>query len=319
MKPSKLSTDSVSTYLREMGKYDRLTHEEEILYGKQVQQLVALEAIKTELIDAFGTTPDVIAWAKAADVSVDDLQHDLRVGKRAKRKMIEANLRLVVSVAKRYTKSDLEILDLIQEGTIGLQRGVELFDPEKGYRFSTYAYWWIRQAMIRAIAEQSRTIRLPLNVSEKISKINKAKRQFLQAHGRAATLQEIATAVNLPQEKVRKCLEQSHRIMSLDVRIGDEGNSALGDLLEDTRTSPSEYVTRSSLKTDLQNLLQTLNPQQQRVVALRFGLDDGKPLTLAKVGERLNVSRERVRQVERAALKLLRESHASLQSYLASA
>ena len=318
MKTSKLSTDLVRTYLKEIGKYDRLSHEEEILYGKQVQRLIALEALKTELVDALGIMPDIVAWANAADVSVASLQYELRVGKRARCKMIESNLRLVVSIAKKYTQSGLDILDLIQEGTIGLQRGVELFDPSKGYRFSTYAYWWIRQAMIRAIAEQGRTIRLPLHIGEKLNKLSKAKRQFFQTTGRAATLEELASAVNLPKEKIRQYLEKSHRIMSLDMRIGDDDNSELGDLLEDTRMSPNEYVARTSLKTDVKGVIRTLTPQQQRVVSLRFGLDDGNPLTLAKVGERLNVSRERVRQVEQAALKFLRESHSGLQSYLIS-
>jgi RNA polymerase nonessential primary-like sigma factor len=317
MKTANPSTDLVRTYLKEIGRYDRLTHEEEILYGKQVQQLMTLQATRDQLAESSGQSPDLRTWAKAAGMSVENLQRAMEQGERAKRKMVEANLRLVVSVAKKYLKSNLEMLDLIQEGTIGLQRGVERFDPAKGYRFSTYAYWWIRQAMTRAIAEQGRTIRLPIHISEKLNKIRSAQRQFVQQHGRAATVPEIATAVDLPIEKVREYLEKSRRIMSLDIRIGDDENSELGDLLQDDRPAPDEYAVQSSLKTDLQALIAKLTPQQQTVVSLRFGLLDGNPLTLAKIGERLNVSRERVRQVEREALKFLRQNHSEIQGYLA--
>ncbi|HIK37846.1 MAG: RNA polymerase sigma factor, RpoD/SigA family [Geminocystis sp.] len=311
------TVDMVRTYLQEIGKVPLLSHEQEILFGKQVQQMMAMYKIKEELTKELGREPTLEEWAAKANKTPKELQKILYQGKRAKQKMIEANLRLVVAIAKKYQKRNMEFLDLIQEGSLGLERGVEKFDPTKGFKFSTYAYWWIRQAITRAIAQQGRTIRLPIHITEKLNKIKKTQRELSQKLGRSPTPAEIAEALDLEPAQIREYFSIARQPISLDVKVGDNQDTELSELLEDDGVSPDNYITQELLRQDLQKLLGELNPQQQQVVKLRFGLEDGKELSLAKIGQRMNISRERVRQLEQQALAHLRKRRNTVKEYVA--
>jgi RNA polymerase nonessential primary-like sigma factor len=241
--PPLYTADMVRTYLHEIGRVPMLTHEQEIIYGKQVQQMMALQAEKDQLALKLGEIPTDAALAAALDQTEAAIKAAFLQGNRAKRKMIEANLRLVVSIAKKYQRRNLEFLDLIQEGSLGLERGVEKFDPMRGYKFSTYAYWWIRQAITRAIAQQSRTIRLPIHITEKLNKIKRTQRELAQVLGRSPTMPEIAAELELSAAEIREYLMISRQPVSLDLRVGDNQDTELQDLLEDDGRTAAPAAT----------------------------------------------------------------------------
>ena len=277
-------------YLATIGREPLLTPSEEIELGNQVQKMMGLTETKVN------------------EFSPQELKA-IRVGRRAKDRMIKANLRLVVSIAKKYQGKGLELLDLIQEGSLGLERAVEKFDPSRGYKFSTYAFWWIRQSMTRAIACQSRTIRLPVHLSERLTTIRKVSLDLAHKLGAMPSRQEIAAAIEMPIEELDSVLRQSLTTSSLDAPIkADEGNSCLVDLIADSYTeSPLELVQRSIDQEQLALWLSHLNQQEREVLSLRFGLDGHNRHTLAEIGRNLDVSRERIRQVELKALRKLRQ------------
>jgi RNA polymerase nonessential primary-like sigma factor len=315
---TKFTADMVRTYLREIGRVPLLTRDQEIIFGKQVQHMMKLVEAKEALEKKEQHEISLEEWASHVNLPSSEVTQLVQQGKRAKQKMIEANLRLVVAIAKKYQKRNMEFLDLIQEGTLGLERGVEKFDPTRGYKFSTYAYWWIRQAITRAIAQQGRTIRLPIHITEKLNKIKKVQRELAQKYGRSPSPAEIAKELELEPAQIREYLNMARQPVSLDVRVGDNQDTELQEMLEDDGPSPEYYMTQEFLRQDLNTLLAELTPQQREVLALRFGLEDGNEMSLAKVGERLSLSRERVRQLEHQALAHLRRRRANVKEYVAS-
>jgi RNA polymerase nonessential primary-like sigma factor len=309
--------DLVRSYLRDIGRVPLLTHEQEITLGRQVQELMALEELEQELEMRGGEKPTREALAQAAGLSVPMLKRRLHTGRRAKERMVSANLRLVVSVAKKYTKRNMELLDLIQEGTIGLVRGVEKFDPTRGYKFSTYAYWWIRQGITRAIAEKSRTIRLPIHITETLNKLKRGQRELSQELGRTPTVTELAAAVELPEDEVKELMCRARQPVSLEMKVGDGDDTELLELLSGDGELPSEQVDGECLKGDLRALLEQLPELQGRVLKMRYGIDVEEPMSLTGIGRVLGMSRDRVRNLERDGLRGLRRLSDAVEDYVA--
>jgi len=300
--------DLVRSYLRDIGRVPLLSHEQEITLGRQVQEYMEVERAELEIIELTGDKPSIDELSTKLNLSNSIVKKRLRAGQRAKERMVAANLRLVVSVAKKYTKRNMELLDLIQEGTIGLVRGVEKFDPARGYKFSTYAYWWIRQGMTRAIDNSARTIRLPIHISEKLSKMRRVSRELSHKFGRQPTRLEMATEMGIDQKDLEDLISQSAPCASLDAHArGEEDRSTLGELIPDPNCEePMEGMDRTIQKEHLGTWLSQLNEREQKIMKLRFGLDGEEPLTLAEIGRQINVSRERVRQLEAKAILKLR-------------
>ena len=310
--------DLVRSYLRDIGRVPLLSHEQEITLGRQVQDLMVLENIESEIESDLGEKPEISLFAEKVGMSIVQLKKKLKSGRRAKERMVAANLRLVVSVAKKYTKRNMDLLDLIQEGTIGLVRGVEKFDPTRGYKFSTYAYWWIRQGITRAIAEKSRSIRLPIHITEMLNKLKKGQRELSQELSRTPTLKELSEYVELPEEDVKDLMSKAGQPVSLETKIGDSEDTILLDLLSNEIDMPSEQIENDCMKGDLETLLEQLPELQNRVLRMRYGMDGDDPMSLTGIGRVLGISRDRVRNLERDGLRGLRKAGDSVQAYMAS-
>ena len=309
--------DPVRMYLKEIGKVPLLSAEEEIELAKNMEAgAVAKEKIAILKSREENATEEELAEIKE---EIKNLQKDLDAGDEAKKRLAEANLRLVVSIAKRYVGRGMLFLDQIQEGNLGLIKAVEKFDYRKGYKFSTYATWWIRQAITRAIADQARTIRIPVHMVETINKLIRVSRQLLQELGREPSPEEIAAEMNMPVERVREILKISQEPVSLETPIGEEEDSHLGDFIQDDNVPvPADAAAFTLLKEQLEEVLGTLTEREQKVLTLRFGLEDGRARTLEEVGKEFNVTRERIRQIEAKALRKLRHPSRSrkLKDYL---
>ena len=309
--------DPVRMYLKEIGKVPLLTAEEEIELVQKMEDGVKAAETIAELQKKLEDCPE----EEKAEINkqIEEQQEIVDIGEDSKKKLAEANLRLVVSIAKRYVGRGMLFLDLIQEGNLGLIKAVEKFDYRKGYKFSTYATWWIRQAITRAIADQARTIRIPVHMVETINKLIRVSRQLLQELGREPTPEEIAEEMNMPVDRVREILKISQEPVSLETPIGEEEDSHLGDFIQDDNVPvPSDAAAFTLLKEQLVEVLGTLTEREQKVLRLRFGLDDGRARTLEEVGKEFNVTRERIRQIEAKALRKLRHPSRSrkLKDYL---
>ena len=310
--------DPVRMYLKEIGKVPLLSADEEIELAQKMEAgSVAVEKIPL-LKERLAETGDE-QEKEEIQAEIKALQLDVDRGSDAKKRLAEANLRLVVSIAKRYVGRGMLFLDLIQEGNLGLIKAVEKFDYRKGYKFSTYATWWIRQAITRAIADQARTIRIPVHMVETINKLIRVSRHLLQELGREPTPEEIAEEMKMPVERVREILKISQEPVSLETPIGEEEDSHLGDFIKDDNVPvPADAATFTLLKEQLEEVLGTLTEREQKVLTLRFGLEDGRARTLEEVGKEFNVTRERIRQIEAKALRKLRHPSRSrkLKDYL---
>ena len=312
MTKAKISGDSVRSYLRDIGRIPLLNNDEEILLGRQVQRLMELNEMKKEL------SLSNEALAESMDVPVLQIKRELRAGTKAKDKMVISNLRLVVSIAKKYTKRNMELLDIIQEGTFGLIRGVEKFDPGRGYKFSTYAYWWIRQGITRAIAEKSRAIRLPIHVTENLNKLKKAQRELSQINGYMPSVFQLAERMELTVDDIKDLMCKARQPTSLEIKIGENRDTALIDLLEDETQLPEMILERNCIKEDMRELILELPEMQAAVISMRYGIGSEilEPMSMTAIGQLLNMSRDRVRTLEHKALRELKTRGDMVSEYL---
>ena len=313
MSQPKISGDSVRAYLRDIGRIPLLEHDEEIILGRRVQRLMHIKSVEEEI----GTSTHHVL-ADALKLSIKELKREIRDGEKAKDKMVTANLRLVVSVAKKYTKRNMELLDIIQEGTIGLVRGVEKFDPGRGYKFSTYAYWWIRQGITRAIAEKSRAIRLPIHVTENLNRLKKAQRELSQINGYMPNIFQLSDHLELSVDDIKDLMCKARQPTSLEVKIGENRDTAIIDLLEDETQTPDMLLEKAFIKEDIRGLISELPDLQAAVISMRYGIGEEvlEPLSMTAIGQILNMSRDRVRTLEHKALKGLREQSELVSEYL---
>ena len=313
MSQPRATGDSVRAYLRDIGRIPLLEHDEEILLGRQVQRLMEIKACE-ELL----SNPNKESLADSLGLTIKELKKEIRAGEKAKDKMVTANLRLVVSVAKKYTKRNMELLDIIQEGTIGLVRGVEKFDPGRGYKFSTYAYWWIRQGITRAIAEKSRAIRLPIHVTENLNKLKKAQRELSQMNGYMPNVFQLSDHLGLTVDEIKDLMCKARQPTSLEIKIGENRDTALIDLLEDETQLPDMLLDQQFIKEDIRELITELPEMQAAVISMRYGIGDEmlEPMSMTAIGQVLNMSRDRVRTLEHKALKALRGESEKINEYL---
>ncbi|EEC42984.1 predicted protein, partial [Phaeodactylum tricornutum CCAP 1055/1] len=316
--------DSIRSYIKTMCNHELLNKNEEIILGREVQVLIQYEATREQLEAELLRPPTYQEWATKIqpDMMVPDLKKQIRRSLRAKAALTESNIRLVVSIAKRYQHRGLSFQDLAQEGILGLTRACEKFDPERGFRFSTYASWWIKQSIMRAIADQGRTIRLPVHIHDQINALRKVERELKAELGRDARLEEITEKSTLTAEKIEFLNRVSQQDVSMEQELrtskskgssaglgGPDGGLTLGDVMGDPEAQPAEEASYQMLKDDISRLICTLNSREQAVIRMRFGLDDGKAKTLEEIGRRFSVTRERIRQIESRALHKLRQPY----------
>jgi RNA polymerase sigma factor (RpoD-like family) len=302
------SDDAVGAFFKEMARYPLLKPNEEVELARRIRYLVDMDAVQTRLIEELDRLPTRAELAAAVDLTERQLEHRLYRSRVAKRKMIRSNLRLVVSIAKRYLNRGVPFLDLIQEGALGLNRATEKFDPDKGYKFSTYAYWWIRQGITRTIANDARTIRLPIHIVEKLNKLKKAHRDLRKELNRNPTEVELANALEVTPEQLRNLQQVRRKSLSLNHRVGKGEDTELMDLLEDGDTqSPEAQMSETMLRQEIWDVLgDVLTQREKDIISLRYGLTSSKPCTLEEVGGLFNLSRERVRQIQSKAMRKLR-------------